>query len=112
MWRLTNVLLSHGADASIVNSDGELPIDLADGDRTKSILQEEMTRLGLDASKKEELLKAPEIALLAHIKELVAAREDKNKLDETGHALVCSFNPFVAMAFSSSTLTRYIYIYI
>lgn len=45
-WRLTNFLLTHGADATIVNSDGELAIDIVEGDRTKGILNDEMARLG------------------------------------------------------------------
>ena len=40
------MILTHGADATIVNSDGELAYDIAEGDRTKGILNDEMARLG------------------------------------------------------------------
>ena len=43
---MVNYLLSNGADVLAVNVDGDLPLDIADGEKTAEILKEEMTRIG------------------------------------------------------------------
>ena len=45
-WRIVNFLISNDADPTIVNSDGELPIDIAEGEKTAQILADEMQRRG------------------------------------------------------------------
>ncbi len=45
-WRIANFLISHGADVTLVNSDGDLPIDVADGDQVVKIIEDEMTSKG------------------------------------------------------------------
>ncbi len=46
-WRVASFLLTHGADVTAVNSDGDLAIDIAEGDRVVELLREEMDRLGI-----------------------------------------------------------------
>eukprot|EP00048_Salpingoeca_helianthica_P002251 m.55828 g.55828 ORF g.55828 m.55828 type:complete len:490 (-) comp11992_c0_seq1:563-2032(-) len=87
-WRLTNTLLSHGADATIVNSDGELAYDIAEGDRTKGILNDEMARLGMDEAKMTELRDAAGKKMLAQINDLIAQGADLNAKDIFGNTLL------------------------
>ncbi|XP_044540732.1 protein phosphatase 1 regulatory subunit 12C, partial [Gracilinanus agilis] len=57
---IAQYLLSHGADIAAVNSDGDLPLDLAEADAMESLLRAEVARRGVDveAAKRaeEELL--------------------------------------------------------
>lgn len=39
-------LLSHGANIAAVNSDGDLPLDLAESDAMEGLLKAEITRRG------------------------------------------------------------------
>lgn len=45
-----NFLISSGADVCAVNADGELPLDIVEGKKSKQILEGEYKRLGLDES--------------------------------------------------------------
>lgn len=87
-WRLVNMLLMHGADAKIVNSDGELAYDIAEGDRTKGILNDEMARLGIDAAKLEELRNAAEANMLARVNKAVADRANLDEKDIFGNTML------------------------
>eukprot|EP00729_Bicosta_minor_P010033 gene10033-32062_t len=49
-WRVMNFLISSGADVCAVNADGELPLDIVEGKKSKQILEGEYKRLGLDES--------------------------------------------------------------
>uniref|UniRef100_A0A4X2K3V1 Protein phosphatase 1 regulatory subunit 12C n=1 Tax=Vombatus ursinus TaxID=29139 RepID=A0A4X2K3V1_VOMUR len=57
---IAQYLLSHGANIAAVNSDGDLPLDLAEADAMESLLRAEIARRGVDvqAAKRaeEELL--------------------------------------------------------
>lgn len=45
--KVAEILLQFGADSSLVNVDGELPIDLADDERMRTLLAESMRSRGL-----------------------------------------------------------------
>ena len=47
-WRVMNFLISSGADVCAVNADGELPLDIVEGKKSKQILEGEYKRLGMD----------------------------------------------------------------
>lgn len=86
-WRLSNMLMSHGADATMINADGDLALDVAENDKTKNLLIEEMKRLGYDSDKKlEELRMAGEHKLVEAVRGMVARGEDINTVDEFGFA--------------------------
>jgi hypothetical protein len=38
-WRLCNTLLSRGADPTLINTEGDLAVDIAYDSRTESVLQ-------------------------------------------------------------------------
>ena len=45
-WRIMNMLLSHGADVTAVNADGDLAFDIAEGKKSREILEKEHVKLG------------------------------------------------------------------
>lgn len=55
-------LLSHGANIAAVNSDGDLPLDLAESDAMEGLLKAEIARRGVDV----EAAKRAEEELLLH----------------------------------------------
>lgn len=59
---IARYLLSHGANIAAVNSDGDLPLDLAESDAMEGLLKAEITRRGVDV----EAAKRAEEELLLH----------------------------------------------
>ena len=45
-WRICNFLISNGADVTFANADGDLAIDIVEGDKTAQIIEDEMKRKG------------------------------------------------------------------
>lgn len=52
-------LLSHGANIAAVNSDGDLPLDLAESDAVEGLLKAEIARRGGLVGVRRELVGAP-----------------------------------------------------
>jgi hypothetical protein len=44
---VANFLLTHGADVTAVNADGELASDIVEGEKCAELLQTELERLGI-----------------------------------------------------------------
>ena len=42
-----NMLISHGADVTAVNADGDLAYDISEGKKSREILEKEHARLGM-----------------------------------------------------------------
>uniref|UniRef100_A0A4W3IM35 Uncharacterized protein n=1 Tax=Callorhinchus milii TaxID=7868 RepID=A0A4W3IM35_CALMI len=75
---IVECLINHGANIAAVNSDGQLPIDLAEEDHVEAMLQAEITKRGIDveATKREE-----EDLMLQHARQWL----NSGKIDETQH---------------------------
>eukprot|EP00055_Hartaetosiga_balthica_P002327 m.3588 g.3588 ORF g.3588 m.3588 type:complete len:359 (+) comp2093_c0_seq1:106-1182(+) len=65
--RICSMLLRDGGDISLANADGDLPVDIADDERTEAVLQQAMEEAGISTNR-DELLKKPEQDLMADIK--------------------------------------------
>eukprot|EP00054_Salpingoeca_dolichothecata_P001751 m.20526 g.20526 ORF g.20526 m.20526 type:complete len:522 (+) comp12493_c0_seq1:104-1669(+) len=89
-WRVTNFLLSHGADVTSINADGDLPIDLVEGEKTEQILREEMERLGITEEQHDELREKPHKEFMTKLDEMIKNDEDLNKKDWQGATLLHS----------------------
>eukprot|EP00055_Hartaetosiga_balthica_P014604 m.80881 g.80881 ORF g.80881 m.80881 type:complete len:481 (+) comp8637_c1_seq1:85-1527(+) len=87
-WRIAKLLVSNGADLVAVNADGELPIDLADDEKTEEFLDEEMKTHGFTEEKRDELRKKPENDFLQVVQGKLDAVEDLDEKDEEGITLV------------------------
>ena len=84
-WRIVNYLLGQGADALLVNADGELPLDVADDEKTGQYLTAEVERLGMSEEDLEAARNKPERDFEAQLDEWLADPEfDVNKPDEQG----------------------------
>lgn len=87
-WRVLNVLLASGADVRLINADGDLAVDLAEGKKTTDILKREMENLGLTDDGEEELRNAAERELKAQIDEMIEQGGDLNACDSRGITLL------------------------
>ena len=61
-----------------VNADGELPIDIAEGKKTKDILEKEYAAKGLDEAGLDAIRNGGEKKLLEQIETMVAEGTDLN----------------------------------
>eukprot|EP00040_Diaphanoeca_grandis_P033774 m.207497 g.207497 ORF g.207497 m.207497 type:complete len:458 (+) comp32989_c2_seq4:483-1856(+) len=77
-WRVVNLLLSKGALVTAVNADGDLPVDVAEDEKTKKVLESEMERLGLTGEKRDDLVDVPEKEFTAQVTELIEAGTHKD----------------------------------
>eukprot|EP00042_Codosiga_hollandica_P052104 m.655446 g.655446 ORF g.655446 m.655446 type:complete len:488 (-) comp58420_c0_seq3:398-1861(-) len=95
-WRVVNFLLASGAHPAPVNADGDLPIDIVDGQKTAQILTDEMARFVAvdDEEALEELRRAPYRTLKELVESMIANHEDVNTTDSHGvnalHSAACS----------------------
>lgn len=93
-WRVVNYLIANGADLTAVNSDGDLPIDIAEGEKVAEILETEMTQQGIDEEKREIARKGAQGELLAQIQAVIARHGDINEPDKQGvtplHVAACN----------------------
>eukprot|EP00053_Salpingoeca_punica_P022165 m.213934 g.213934 ORF g.213934 m.213934 type:complete len:531 (+) comp30691_c0_seq1:172-1764(+) len=71
-WRIANFLLSNGADPLAANSDGDLPLDIVEGDKTSKILSEEIARLNLSEEKLNEIRDGQEKRFIARLAKDIA----------------------------------------
>lgn len=85
---MAQTLLNAGANVAAINADGDMPIDLAEGERLEEILKAEMETQGLDEAKIEELRKQPEADFDAYVADAIAKKEDLNAKDEKGATMV------------------------
>lgn len=87
-WRVINLLISHGADITAVNADGDLPIDIAEGNKVKQILSKEYETLGLSEDDLDTKREAEHAQLKQIVTEMIEAKEDLNAKDENGVTLL------------------------
>uniref|UniRef100_A0A914I4R9 cGMP-dependent protein kinase interacting domain-containing protein n=1 Tax=Globodera rostochiensis TaxID=31243 RepID=A0A914I4R9_GLORO len=71
---IVKYLCEHGSDLSCVNSDRELPVDLAESDEMRTFLEQEMRRKNVDEQKARE-------------REFTLLFEDCNRWIQSGHYL-------------------------
>lgn len=90
-WRVVNFLLSNNADILAANADGELPVDIADGEKVESILKEEIARRGLNETGLTEARNKAQVDLLAAIGRLVSEGQSVNQPDRLGVTPVRGF---------------------
>lgn len=84
LWRLMNFLIAAGADPCLVNADGELPLDLAEGIKTKEVLKKEYARLEMTGDRMEELKSTEHDRHLALVNELIEKGESLDSPDRKG----------------------------
>eukprot|EP00041_Stephanoeca_diplocostata_P017893 m.369296 g.369296 ORF g.369296 m.369296 type:complete len:494 (-) comp20848_c0_seq1:430-1911(-) len=77
-WRIVNLLIANGAKTDVVNVDGDLPVDLAEGTKTKAILETEMQSMGFDDKQREKLLGRDEFAFKAQVTGAINTGADLN----------------------------------
>jgi len=77
-WRIMNMLLSHGADVTAVNADGDLAFDIAEGKKSREILEKEHVKLGLCEAALELKREQTKDDLAAIVKDMI---EKKISLD-------------------------------
>jgi protein phosphatase 1 regulatory subunit 16A len=83
-WRIANFLLSNGADVTAVNADGDLAIDIVEGEKTGEVIEAEMTRLGYTEDKFEELRDGPRKHLAEMVDKMLKDKADLNAKDANG----------------------------
>lgn len=88
-WRIVNLLIANGAKTDVVNVDGDLPVDLAEGTKTKAILESEMQSLGIDDKAREKLLGRDEFAFKAQVTGAINTGADLNLRGWNQESLVC-----------------------
>lgn len=93
-WRVVNFLLSNNANILAVNADGDLPIDIAEGDKVTNILQEELNRRELKDQALEDARKRAEVELMETVKTMVSKGESVSQPDRCGvtpmHVAACN----------------------
>jgi len=77
-WRVVNSLIASNAQVDVVNVDGDLPLDLAEGDKTRQILESEMQVLGLDEEARARIRGRDELTFTAKAKLWVEDQTDLN----------------------------------
>ena len=87
-WRVAQTLLNAGANVAAINADGDMPIDLVEGERLEDILKAEMETQGVDEAKIEQLRKQPEADFDAYVADVIAKKGDLNAKDEKGATMV------------------------
>ena len=87
-WQIVNFLLTHDADLTAINADGDMPHDLAEGDRSLQALEDALQDRKLDDNEIQELKLKPEKDFMALVDELLAANKDLDQKDERGVALL------------------------
>eukprot|EP00048_Salpingoeca_helianthica_P006060 m.94543 g.94543 ORF g.94543 m.94543 type:complete len:375 (-) comp13862_c1_seq3:1657-2781(-) len=87
-WRVVNFLVSQGADVTMVNADGDLPIDLVADAKVEGVLQKEMERLGLDEAQTQALRTRPAAVFAEAARAAIAAGTDINAQGPNGETML------------------------
>lgn len=53
---IAEYLIQHGADLAAVNSDGNLPIDIPENDKMRSLIQKAVTDQGKNINHKDQII--------------------------------------------------------
>ncbi|XP_067875797.1 protein phosphatase 1 regulatory subunit 12C-like isoform X2 [Heterodontus francisci] len=75
---IVECLINHGANIAAVNSDGQLPIDLAEEDYMETLLQDNITKQGIDV---ESARREEEDLMLQHARQWL----NSGKIEEVSH---------------------------
>uniref|UniRef100_UPI00398F0EF9 protein phosphatase 1 regulatory subunit 12C-like isoform X2 n=1 Tax=Pristiophorus japonicus TaxID=55135 RepID=UPI00398F0EF9 len=75
---IVECLINHGANIAAVNSDGQLPIDLAEEDYMETLLQNQITKKGIDV---ESARREEEDLMLQHARQWL----NSGKIEEASH---------------------------
>lgn len=86
---MVQLLIQAGADLTAVNADGDLPSDLAEGDRIVDIFNNEMQAHGLTEEALAELRQKPEKEFTAMVQQAIDSKSDLNAKNAEGATLVC-----------------------
>eukprot|EP00052_Salpingoeca_macrocollata_P011988 m.92781 g.92781 ORF g.92781 m.92781 type:complete len:532 (+) comp18290_c0_seq1:84-1679(+) len=80
-WRLVSFLLNNGADVAAVNADGDLPLDLAEGEKTEKLLWDKLDELDIGEEKRQALRDGLEDAFVAQVQKLLDEGKSINTKD-------------------------------
>lgn len=87
-WRVVNFLLGQGADVTLLNAEGDLPIDLVADAKVEAVLQKEMDRLGIDAARTDALRTNPSLLFLDTVRAAIGSGANVNAQGPHGETML------------------------